>query len=345
MVNRPVFTPQTLKKSGRKCVDPSHQTHKAFAQTQTARGSRAQDHTHQQAREMSSSDDDGVHSLGRLDAYQKVVATADPAACITVHSCAGSGKSSTLAMRARVLCDAGVPTHRILLLTFSNRSCSDLTAKLALVAPAVSCRTHHAHALALLRASAHPQASAAVVEPREQRAIIKEALARHSPSQEKPASKIVRKLLASFAKAKSTGLPQDLPHSVTDRRCFEDYQELLRQRNQVCTRVRTQRLCLCLCLSLCLAHVHVRALYRSISRTWWGWRSRHCAPTPRRCGTRISWLTRRKIRASGSCRSAPSLHPVHLTRLHTPAPPHLCASAPPHLHSCCSYWHHAAWSR
>ena len=59
-----------------------------------------------------SSDDDGVHSLGRLDAYQKVVATADPAACITVHSCAGSGKSSTLAMRARVLCDAGVPTHR-----------------------------------------------------------------------------------------------------------------------------------------------------------------------------------------------------------------------------------------
>ena len=180
--------------------------------------------------QMSSNDD--VPSLGRLDAYQKIVATADPAACITVHSCAGSGKSSTLAMRARVLCDAGVPTHRILLLTFSNRSCDDLTAKLALVAPAVSCRTHHAHALALLRASAHPQASAAVVEPREQRAIIKEALARHSPSQEKPASKIVRKLLASFAKAKSTGLPQDLPHSVTDRRCFEDYQELLRQRNQ-----------------------------------------------------------------------------------------------------------------
>ena len=140
------------------------------------------------------------------------------------------------------LCDTGVPTHRILLLTFSNRSCSDLTAKLALVAPAVSCRTHHAHALALLRASAHPQASAAVVEPRDQRAIIKEALARHSPPQEKPASKIVRKLLASFAKAKSTGLPQDLPHSVTDRRCFEDYQELLRQRNQVrasVTRVRT----------------------------------------------------------------------------------------------------------
>ena len=74
-----------------------------------------------------------------------------------------------------------------------------------------------------------------MVEPREQRAIIKEALARHSPSQEKPASKIVRKLLASFAKAKSTGLSQDLPHSVTDRRCFEDYQELLRQRNQVRT--------------------------------------------------------------------------------------------------------------
>ena len=185
--------------------------------------------------QMSSNDD--VPSLGRLDAYQKIVATADPAACITVHSCAGSGKSSTLAMRARVLCEAGVPTHRILLLTFSNRSCDDLTAKLAKVAPAVSCRTHHAHALALLRASGHPQASAAVVEPREQRAIIKEALARHAPSQEKPTSKIVRKLLASFAKAKSTGLPQDLPHSVTDRRCFEDYQELLRQRNQACKHV------------------------------------------------------------------------------------------------------------
>ena len=75
-------------------------------------------------------DDGDIYSLGRLDAYQKIVATADPAACITVHSCAGSGKSSTLAMRARVLCDAGVPTHRILLLTFSNRSCDDLTAKL-----------------------------------------------------------------------------------------------------------------------------------------------------------------------------------------------------------------------
>lgn len=199
---------------------------------------------------MSSNDD--VPSLGRLDAYQKVVATADPAACITVHSCAGSGKSSTLAMRARVLCEAGVPTHRILLLTFSNRSCDDLTAKLAKVAPAVSCRTHHAHALALLRASGHPQASAAVVEPREQRAIIKEALARHAPSQEKPTSKVVRKLLASFAKAKATGLPQDLPHSVTDRRCFEDYQELLRQRNQACKRVPSalSRLFLCLCLRL-----------------------------------------------------------------------------------------------
>lgn len=203
--------------------------------------------------QMSSNDD--VPSLGRLDAYQKIVATADPAACITVHSCAGSGKSSTLAMRARVLCEAGVPTHRILLLTFSNRSCDDLTAKLAKVAPAVSCRTHHAHALALLRASGHPQASAAVVEPREQRAIIKEALARHAPSQEKPTSKIVRKLLASFAKAKSTGLPQDLPHSVTDRRCFEDYQELLRQRNQACTRVpyaRSRVSCACALPATCV---------------------------------------------------------------------------------------------
>ena len=65
----------------------------------------------------------------------------------------------------------------------------------------------------------------------------------------------MRKLLASFAKAKSTGLPQDLPHSVTDRRCFEDYQELLRQRNQACTRVpyaRSRVSCACALPATCV---------------------------------------------------------------------------------------------
>ena len=76
---------------------------------------------------------------------------------------------------------------------------------------------------------------------------------------------------------------------------------------------------------------------RSTSRTWWGWRSRLCAPTPRRCSTRISWLTRRKIRARSSCRSCPlvcATHTphVHLTYTsrhltHTSAPPHTRAAA------------------
>ena len=178
--------------------------------------------------------------LGRLDHFQRCVATADPSSNITVHSCAGSGKSSTLAMRAQALISHGVPPHCILLLTFSNRSCDDLREKLARVAPAVSCRTHHAHALSVLRASGHPRAKASIVEPKEQRQIIKAAIMEHQHQQqqgardEKPASRMVRKLLTVIAKAKSTGLPADaLVRTTLERHCLARYEEKLSSSNWI----------------------------------------------------------------------------------------------------------------
>ena len=185
---------------------------------------------HTSSVEFACSEMDSSAPLGRLDHFQRIVATADPSSNITVHSCAGSGKSSTLAMRAQALTDAGVPPHCILLLTFSNRSCDDLREKLARVAPTVSCRTHHAHALSILRASAHPRAKASIIEPKEQRQTIKDAIVeqQQGSGDEKPASKMVRRVLTVISKAKSTGLPADAPRTTLEKHCLTRYEEKLR---------------------------------------------------------------------------------------------------------------------
>ena len=64
-----------------------------------------------------------------LDVYQSAVVSC-PQQSLLVRSCAGSGKSTTLAVRAGALIAQGVPVDDIILLTFSVRSKVDLEQKL-----------------------------------------------------------------------------------------------------------------------------------------------------------------------------------------------------------------------
>ena len=96
------------------------------------------------------------HGAAALDQHQRAVVAAQHQS-ILVRSCAGSGKSTTLAVRAGALIAQGVPADDIVLLTFSVRSKLDLEQKLQRLLPSSSALpavwTHHAKALQILRAA------------------------------------------------------------------------------------------------------------------------------------------------------------------------------------------------
>ena len=154
---------------------------------------------------------------------------------ILVRSCAGSGKSTTLAARASALIQDGVAPQRILVLTFSVKSKLDLEAKMQRLCvgtvggtPRVS--THHAKALAVLRAAG---CSARVIEPGEQRKMMKAALcARKSGAPPREAMReATRQGLTMVAKSKGSGT---IPAKGSDERAvLEAYQAALRACGQI----------------------------------------------------------------------------------------------------------------
>ena len=113
-----------------------------------------------------------------LDRYQQMVLSFPANRPLVVRACAGAGKSSTLALRAKALIDSGVPPSSILVLTFSVRSKTDLQAKMQRVfaagdSPVVL--THHAYALSVIRSLG---CSHKVIEAREQKKLMKECMMR-----------------------------------------------------------------------------------------------------------------------------------------------------------------------
>ena len=165
------------------------------------------------------------HGLGGPDHFQQAVIGSGPTNLL-VRSCAGSGKSTTLAARAANLISHGVSPERILVLTFSVRSKEDLEAKMRLVllgggtAPRV--RTHHAHALSILRAAG---CSARVVDAAEQRKIMKKALGVDGAPRDQ-VREAVRSGLTAVARSKgSQSVP---PAGSREYTLLEAYQSALR---------------------------------------------------------------------------------------------------------------------
>ena len=69
---------------------------------------------------------------GPLDQFQQCVVDFPLDRNVIVKACAGGGKSTTLALRARRMVErAGIPPEQILVLTFSTRSRDDLQDKLS----------------------------------------------------------------------------------------------------------------------------------------------------------------------------------------------------------------------
>ena len=89
----------------------------------------------------------------RLDRFQLSVVDSPQNASLCVAACPGSGKSTTLACRARKLLADGVPPAQLIVLTFSTKSRDALARRLAEVGcpSSIAVSTHHAFALSLLR--------------------------------------------------------------------------------------------------------------------------------------------------------------------------------------------------
>ena len=95
-------------------------------------------------------------SVAGLDLFQSAVVSSPASTSVVVRSCAGSGKSTTLAVRAGELLARGLPPERLLVLTFSVRSKDDLHAKMLKLCPGARLprvQTHHAHALLIARSA------------------------------------------------------------------------------------------------------------------------------------------------------------------------------------------------
>ena len=67
----------------------------------------------------------------RLDRFQLSVVDSPQNASLCVAACPGSGKSTTLACRARKLLADGVPPAQLIVLTFSTKSRDALARRLA----------------------------------------------------------------------------------------------------------------------------------------------------------------------------------------------------------------------
>ena len=153
----------------------------------------------------------------RLDRFQLSVVDSPQNASLCVAACPGSGKSTTLACRARKLLADGVPPAQLIVLTFSTKSRDALARRLAEVGcpSSIAVSTHHAFALSLLREAKgwHERSGARVVEAREQRKLVSDAIVQ---CREEATPLTVRRLLKEIATSKSTGAAlHGLAHRVS----------------------------------------------------------------------------------------------------------------------------------
>lgn len=161
------------------------------------------------------------------DHFQQAVINARPDRSFLVHACAGSGKSTTLALRAHALIKHGISPSRILLLTFSASSAGDLTAKLLQLLPdgAPTVRTHHAFALSLLRRLPGTHSQATVCAAAEQKKLLKRCV----PGTVDKAS--AHRLVKSVSSARASG--RALPEGSDERFLVDRYTEALRSSGQI----------------------------------------------------------------------------------------------------------------
>mmetsp|Transcript_66144 Transcript_66144/g.131194 ORF Transcript_66144/g.131194 Transcript_66144/m.131194 type:complete len:133 (+) Transcript_66144:239-637(+) len=112
-----------------------------------------------------------------LDHFQSAVVSTASHQSLVVRSCAGSGKSTTLSLRAAALVQAGMDPERILILTFSVKSKDDLAGKIGRLLPEGKrprVQTHHAHALSTIRRAGN---AASVISASEQRKLVRKVCA------------------------------------------------------------------------------------------------------------------------------------------------------------------------
>jgi superfamily I DNA/RNA helicase len=176
-------------------------------------------------------------SVAGLDLFQSAVVSSSASTSLVVRSCAGSGKSTTLAVRAGELLARGLPPERLLVLTFSVRSKDDLHAKMQVVFPPGArlprVQTHHAHALLIARSAG---CTARVVSASEQRKIVRELLGDKahggggsgggSGGRASVPKESVKAALHTIAKAKSSMTKPRAPKEV---QLMSGYQSALRR--------------------------------------------------------------------------------------------------------------------
>lgn len=145
-----------------------------------------------------------VTSTG-LDHFQSAVVSSSLNQSLVVRSCAGSGKSTTLAARAAALIAQGLDPEALLILTFSVKSKDDLEAKVAALirsGPRPRVMTHHAHALGVLRKAG---VSARVISSSDQRKLVRKLVSdRQAPAEGRQApAAAVKSVLALISRVKS----------------------------------------------------------------------------------------------------------------------------------------------
>ena len=163
-----------------------------------------------------------------LDPHQLAVVSS-PQRSLLVRSCAGSGKSSTLAARAKALLASGIPASSLCLLTFSVRSKADLEAKLAeacggaLPLPVVS--TYHAKALAVVRAAG---CTLRIIEAGAQVKLARKVLQARpgGPPPKEVMREATRAAIAFVAKVKSSG--RRPPEHSKEAQLLDAYNSALR---------------------------------------------------------------------------------------------------------------------
>ena len=180
----------------------------------------------------------------QLDTFQRAVVEAPPDCSLLVHACAGSGKSTTLALRAKALIEHRVPASNVILLvrsspplltklrtltadppplsqTFSVASADDLKAKLQRIMPdgAPEVKTHHAFALSLLRGLPGSNPKANVIGASAAKKLLRTC---QPASTEKG---LTRRIAKSVATARASG--RALPEGSIESACEEAYKAAL----------------------------------------------------------------------------------------------------------------------
>ncbi|KAL1510275.1 hypothetical protein AB1Y20_006597 [Prymnesium parvum] len=137
-----------------------------------------------------------------LDAHQSVCVLADPTQNMVVHACPGAGKSTTIARRCQALVERGVPPSRILVLTFSKASAIDLDTKMSQLGGMMPrATTYHAFALKVLRKLPGPHSSSSIIQPGQQRKLLRKLLPQGDPSQSK---QLLKRAISVVSKTKAS---------------------------------------------------------------------------------------------------------------------------------------------